>query len=205
MTAISRKHETGPADKVEHRPTESLRPHPSNPRYHGEDVISELVASMREFGFTVPLVIDSEGSIIAGHARHEAAKRIGLKSVPCVVVGDDWDETKSTLYMLVDNSIPSHSRWQPQLLMQTMDELKLANWADVPSLEGFDDALLKFNLDPINLLAFEGVTVVEPKPAGPKVPKTKTTIFVVVDKKRSEDAKGVIKRALDRAKIPHNL
>jgi hypothetical protein len=194
---------TGPADKIEHRNTADLKPYPNNPRYHSEEVVSELVASIREFGFTVPLVIDAQGNIIAGHARHEAAKRIGLQSVPCVVVPDDWDETKSSLYRIVDNSIPTHSRWHPQLLLSEIENLKLSDWN--LSLATPDIALQTFNIEPGALLAFEGVSMIEPTPASPRVPKTKTTIFVVVDKGRADDARTVIAKALDRAKIPHSL
>ena len=76
-----------PADRVrvERRPVATLKPFPRNARTHSDAQVAQVAASIKEWGWTFPVLIDSAGEIIAGHARVLAAQRLGLAEVPCIV------------------------------------------------------------------------------------------------------------------------
>ncbi|KQZ20792.1 hypothetical protein ASD50_21635 [Mesorhizobium sp. Root552] len=78
-----------PADKVERRSVESLIPYPRNARTHSDQQVSQIAASIREWGWTVPVLVDGEGGIIADHGRILAANKLGISEVP-VMVATGW-------------------------------------------------------------------------------------------------------------------
>ena len=75
------------ADKIEQIPIEKLIPYARNSRTHSDEQVAQIAGSIREFGFTNPVLIDSEGTIVAGHGRVMAARKLGLDSVPCLRLG----------------------------------------------------------------------------------------------------------------------
>ncbi len=79
---------------VEYRPLDGLIPYARNARTHSEDQIAQIAASIREFGFTNPILVDGENGIIAGHGRLSAARSLGLKTVPCIELGHLTPEKK---------------------------------------------------------------------------------------------------------------
>ena len=87
--------------KIEQMRLAELRPHARNARTHSEAQIEQIAGSIREFGFRNPVLIDGEGGIIAGHARVEAARRLGLASVPCIDCSD-MSATQKRAYVLAD-------------------------------------------------------------------------------------------------------
>ena len=93
-----------PADKVERRPIEGLVPHARNARTHAPAQVAQIAASMREWGWTNPLLIDGQGNIIAGHGRLLAAHRLGFRDVP-VMVAEGWSEAKKRAYVIADNKL----------------------------------------------------------------------------------------------------
>jgi hypothetical protein len=186
-----------PADKVERWPIDRLRPYPQNPRLHPAANIAEIVASIEQFGFTVPVLVDEQGEVIAGAGRLEAAHKLKLSEVP-VIVARGWTDAQKRSYRILDNSIPLGSTWSSEMLKFEYKELKLTDWGD---------NLLPFNIEPELLLAMDhgGLVVEEPRAPAPKVPKTHTTIFVSVVKTRADEAQNIIARALKKAGIDHNL
>jgi ParB-like chromosome segregation protein Spo0J len=72
---------------IEQRPVDQLKPHRQNARTHSEAQIEQIVASIREFGFVNPILIGTDDGIIAGHARLQAARRVGMRAVPVIVLG----------------------------------------------------------------------------------------------------------------------
>ena len=80
-----------PADKVERKAVSSLVPYAKNARTHSEEQVAQIAASIREWGWTVPVLVDDDDGIIAGHGRILAADRLGLSDVPCMVA-TDWTE-----------------------------------------------------------------------------------------------------------------
>jgi ParB-like chromosome segregation protein Spo0J len=83
-----------PANKVERRPIATLVPYARNARTHSPEQVDQIAASIREWGWTVPVLVDESGGLIAGHARLLAAQKLGLVDVP-VVVAAGWSEAKS--------------------------------------------------------------------------------------------------------------
>jgi hypothetical protein len=186
-----------PADQVERWPTDRLRPYPQNPRLHPAANIAEIVASIEQYGFTIPILVDEHGEVIAGAGRLEAAHKLGLTEVP-VIIAHGWTDAQKRSYRILDNSIPLGSTWSPEMLKLEYQDLKLTDWGD---------NLLSFNIEPELLLAMDhgGLVVEEPRPPAPKVPKTHSTIFVSVVKTRADEARNIIARALKKAGIDHNL
>jgi len=91
------------------RPIDTLKPYDNNPRCNNDSV--DLVAdSIKTFGFRVPLVITEDGTLITGHTRLKAAKKLGLKSVPCIIADDLTDE-QIHAYRLADNKTAEASAW----------------------------------------------------------------------------------------------
>jgi len=124
-----------PADQVERRKLAELVPYERNARLHGDRQIELIERAIEAYGFTVPLLVDERDGIVAGHARYEAARRLGLLEVP-VVVAKGWSDEKRRAYILLDNKLASLSTWDDGLLALELGELKDAG-VDL-GLVGFD-------------------------------------------------------------------
>jgi ParB-like chromosome segregation protein Spo0J len=107
---------------VTYRATVSLKPDPRNARTHSMRQVEQIVASIREFGFTNPILLDPEGSIIAGHGRLRAARSLGLAEVPTIeLVG--LSEAQKRALRLADNKIALNAGWDLDLLKEQLGEL----------------------------------------------------------------------------------
>jgi ParB-like chromosome segregation protein Spo0J len=104
-----------PADKVERRALESLVPYARNARLHSPDQVRQIAASMAEWGWTNPILIDEDGQIIAGHGRVLAAKELGLGDVP-VMTARGWTEAQKRAYVIADNKLALNATWDDELL-----------------------------------------------------------------------------------------
>ena len=118
-------------------PTGEVVPYDKNPRLN-DDAVDAVASSIREFGFKVPIVVDSEGVVVSGHTRLKAAKALGLTEVP-VIVADDLDETKIKAFRLADNKVAELADWDESLLVKELEEL-----ADL----SYDMGRFEFDLDP---------------------------------------------------------
>lgn len=98
-----------------------VRPYEKNPR-RNDDAVQYVAESIRQFGFKVPLVIDNDGVIVAGHTRWKAAKKLGLKTVPCIIADDLTDEQVKA-FRLADNKVAEKAEWDFDLLAGELDEL----------------------------------------------------------------------------------
>lgn len=105
------------------RPISELIPYAQNARTHSLDQVRELAAAIREWGWTMPVLIDERGEIIAGHARVMAAKEIGIPEVP-VLVAKGWSEAKRRAYVLADNKLALNSGWDQDLLSKEIAALR---------------------------------------------------------------------------------
>jgi len=105
------------------KPTGELIPYANNPRQN-EDAVRYVAASIKEFGFKVPIVIDSGGVIVAGHTRLLAAKSLGLATVPCIVA-DDLSPEQIKAFRLADNKVSEAATWDIEKLNIELDELKI--------------------------------------------------------------------------------
>jgi DNA modification methylase len=112
-----------PASKVEMRPVAELVPYVRNARTHPPEQIDQIAASMERFGFTIPMLVAEDGTVIAGHGRLMAAAQLGLAEVP-VMVARGWSEEDRRLYTLADNRLAETSEWDPEMLRLELDELR---------------------------------------------------------------------------------
>ena len=123
-----------PADKVEKRKVKDLVPYANNARTHSKEQIDQIVRSIEEWGWTVPVLIDEDGGLIAGHGRILAAKKLKIEEVP-VVVARGWSEAQKRAYVLADNKLTENGTWDNDLLQAEIGSLKDLNF-DI-SLTGF--------------------------------------------------------------------
>ena len=144
---------------------DKLVPYANNARTHSDEQIKKIQASIREFGFVNPVLIDKDCGIIAGHARVEAAKREGMTEVPCVWVEHLTDAQKKA-YILADNRLALDAGWDMDVLKVELEELKEINF-DI-DLTGFSSGELSAIFGE-ELEAFEDDYEVEL----PEEPKTK--------------------------------
>ena len=109
-----------------------IKPYEKNPRKN-DRAVDAVANSIREFGFKVPVVIDKDNVIVCGHTRYKAAKKLGLKSVPCVVADDLTDE-QIKAYRLADNKVSELAEWDIDLLGEELDDIFEIDMSDF----GFD-------------------------------------------------------------------
>jgi site-specific DNA-methyltransferase (adenine-specific) len=110
-----------------------IRPYEKNPRKNDE-AVKYVAESIKEFGFKVPIVIDKDGVIVAGHTRYKAAKKLNLKEVPCIVADDLTDE-QIKAFRLADNKVAEKAEWDFELLGDELDDLFTFDM----TLFGFDE------------------------------------------------------------------
>jgi ParB-like chromosome segregation protein Spo0J len=121
--------------QIEQVSTESLIPYARNSRTHSEAQVAQIAASIKEFGFTNPVLIDEDGGIIAGHGRTMAARKLGLTEVPCIRLSYLTDAQKKA-YVIADNKLALNAGWDDEMLKIELQEL-----ADLDfnlELTGFD-------------------------------------------------------------------
>ena len=155
-----------PADKVERRSISSIIPYARNSRTHSDEQVAQIAASINEWGFTNPILIDIDGEIIAGHGRLLAAQKLGLKAVPCITaVG--WSDAQKKAYVIADNKLALNAGWDNDMLAIEFGELKDLDFN--LDLIGFDsDELANILKEPET----EGLTDEDAVPEAPEVPVT---------------------------------
>lgn len=149
-----------PADKPERRTTASLVPYARNSRTHSAEQIDQISASISEWGFTNPILIDPDGGIIAGHGRLLAAQKLGIYEVPCIVA-DGWTDAQKKAYVIADNKLALNAGWDNDMLAVEFGELKEL---------GFDLPLTGFSDDEIAALSPQIVDGLTDEDAVPEVP-----------------------------------
>lgn len=108
--------------QIQYRDTSQIYPYQNNPR-NNEAAVEPVAQSIKNFGFRVPILVDAKGIIIAGHTRYEAAKRLGMDKVPCILI-EDLTEAQIRAYRIADNKVAELSSWNDDLLRAEMDALK---------------------------------------------------------------------------------
>lgn len=146
----------------------TLIPYINNSRTHSDEQVAQIAASIKEFGFNNPVLVDKDNGIIAGHGRVQAARRLGLTEVPCVRL-EHLTKTQRKAYIIADNRLALNAGWDNELLTIELNELLADDFA--LELLGFDPAELKDLLDPVE--PTEGLTDEDAVPEAPEEPKTK--------------------------------
>ena len=126
-----------PADNIERRKVADLVPYARNSRTHSAEQVAQIAASIKEWGWTVPVLIEPDGGIIAGHGRIMAAQRLGIDEVPCMIA-EGWTDAQKRAYVIADNKLTINSAWDMDVLRVEMQELDGLNF-DL-ELTGFDVA-----------------------------------------------------------------
>jgi hypothetical protein len=124
-----------PADHVERWPTERLIPFARNARTHSEIQVSQIASSIREWGWTNPVLVAEDGTIIAGHGRVLAARQLRIKDVP-VMIASEWTDAQKRAYAIADNKLTLNGRWDEELLGLELEQLEVL---------GFDLDLIGFS------------------------------------------------------------
>ena len=125
--------------------TDSLLPYIRNSRTHSDEQVAQIAASIKEFGFLNPIIIDGESSIIAGHGRVMAAQKLGIKELPCIEASH-LSATQRRAYIIADNKLALNAGWDDEMLRIELEEL---------GVTGFDLELTGFSLDEIEALGFD--------------------------------------------------
>ena len=155
-----------PADKIEHWNIEKLIGYARNSRTHSPEQVAQIAASIKEFGFTNPVLIDKDGGIIAGHGRVAAARKLGMTEVPCLRLAH-LTKTQTRALVIADNRLALNAGWDNEMLALEFKDL-IAQGFDV-GLTGFSeeeiDALMPVELE-------EGLTDPDDAPEAPANPVT---------------------------------
>lgn len=136
--------------KIRERDVATLRPHPKNARTHAAKQLHQLAKSIETFGFTVPILVDDKDVILAGHGRVEAARSMGLRKVPTILISDLSEKQKRT-YVIADNRLAQLSGWDPELLTA-----ELAALAEQDNKLDFDIEATGFDWGEIDILIAGG-------------------------------------------------
>ncbi len=143
------------AERIELWPIEKLKPYARNPRTHTPEQVAKIAASIAEFGFTNPILVDADQGIIAGHCRLMAGQKLGLKQVPVIEI-THLTEAQKRAYVIADNRLALDAGWDMELLAGELAALKEDGF-DL-ALTGFsgeelDEAVFADFLDPFQALA----------------------------------------------------
>jgi DNA modification methylase len=153
--------------KITQKKVTELIPYVKNSRTHSDEQVAQIAASIKEFGWTNPILVDGSNGIIAGHGRLMAARKLGYTEVPTIELAD-LTETQKKAYIIADNRLALNAGWDNEMLTIELNDLL----ADGFALEilGFDPKELDALLDPE---AVEGLTDEDAVPDVPEEPKTK--------------------------------
>lgn len=137
--------------EIQYRPLDGLIPYARNSRTHSPEQVGQIAASIREFGWTNPILIDETGSIIAGHGRVLAAQKLGADEVPTITLAGLTDAQKRA-YVIADNKLALNAGWDEAMLKLEIEDLKA---------EGFDLDLTGF--DPNEIDRYLGEVAADPE------------------------------------------
>ena len=129
-------------DTIEHLATDALVPYARNSRTHSPEQVAQIAASIREFGFTNPVLIDANNTLIAGHGRVMAAQHLGLPTVPAIRLAHLTDAQRRA-YVIADNKLAENAGWDMATLAREVEDL---------TADGYDIDLLGFGADELTAL-----------------------------------------------------
>src|SRR6266478_8958861 len=122
---------------IEYRPLASLRFDPQNPRLHNKKQVRQIARSVETFGFNVPVLIDAQGKLIAGHGRVLAAQLLGITQVPTIML-EHLTEAQIRAFMIADNRLTENSAWDDHLLAEQLKALSVLDLDFSVEVTGFE-------------------------------------------------------------------
>jgi DNA modification methylase len=132
--------------QVVSRQINDLRPYANNARNHGKKQIAKLAASIRQFGFTNPILVDADGRVLAGHGRLTAAREVGMTEVPTICL-DHLSDAEKRAYLLADNRLAELAGWDRELLVEELTELSKIDLGFDIDLTGFETGEIDLMID----------------------------------------------------------
>ena len=153
--------------KIQDKLVSELIPYVKNSRTHSDEQVAQIAASIKEFGWTNPILIDGQNGIIAGHGRLMAARKLGYEKVPTIEL-KDLTETQKKAYIIADNRLALNAGWDNEMLTIELNDLLADGFA--LELLGFDPKELNALLEPEQI---EGLTDEDETPPIPEEPKTR--------------------------------
>jgi ParB-like chromosome segregation protein Spo0J len=180
--------------KIEQIVTDKLIPYANNSRTHSEAQVAQIAASIRQFGFNNPVLIDEQSTIIAGHGRVLAALKLEMEKVPCIRLSH-LNESQRKAYIIADNKIALNSGWDEELL-----KLELEGLTDI------DQIATGFSPEELNVL-FEGwqSNIDLHEKDGSNLDGILSTIKIGVSQEEKDFAHETITNALDQAGISYEF
>ena len=171
---MNNKYNIAMAQKIELWDLDRLKPYENNAREHSVEQVAQIAASIVEFGFLNPILVDSNDGIVAGHGRLSAAKELALDVVPVVVL-DHLTENQKKAYILVDNKLAENATWNEELLAQEIIKLNLQDfdlnilgWTDeeikAVQEDGWDSDIESVEKNEENLDGIQGKIIVKLDP-----------------------------------------
>ena len=124
---------------------EDLKPYANNPRFN-DDAVEYVAKSIKEFGFKVPIVLDKNNEIVAGHTRYKASMELGLEEVPCIIADDLTDE-QIKAFRLADNKVAEKSLWNYDLLDEELEDIININMDDYGFLKSKEIDIEEIDVD----------------------------------------------------------
>src|SRR5439155_9082286 len=173
--SISRRHCSNHNSnlKIVYRRIDTLQPDPANPRQHSKKQIGQIAESIKVFGFIVPILIDRNGKIIAGHGRALAARALGMTEVPTVCL-DHLTSAEAGAFMIADNKLTVNATWDDRLLAQQLKDLSLLGLDFSLEITGFETGEIDLLIDALGGTPAPGddpADVLPEAPPGPPVTK----------------------------------
>jgi hypothetical protein len=165
--------------QVEQRKIEALIPYVNNSRTHSDEQVAQIAASVREFGWTNPILVDGQNGIIAGHGRLAAARKLGLTEVPVIVL-DYLSEAQKKALVIADNKLASNAGWDDEMLRLELGDLQEM---------GFDATIAGFTTEELDALlsvteGTDGLTDEDDVPEAPEEPTTRLGDVWILGKHR---------------------
>ena len=114
--------------EIVYKKLDELKPYENNPRFN-DDAVEYVAKSIKEFGFKVPIIVDKNNVIVAGHTRYKASMELGLEEVP-IIVADDLTEEQVNAFRLADNKVSEKSEWNTELLSEELEKILNINMDD---------------------------------------------------------------------------
>lgn len=180
------------AEILEMLPVAGLLPYARNSRTHSDQQVKQIAASIKEFGFINPIIVDADNTIVAGHGRLAAAIHLGLDLVPCIKATHLTDNQRRA-YIIADNKLALNAAWDEDMLRVELEDL---------NAKDFDLSLVGFDADELNMILNGWDSDIE---VPHDLPDTSGLIKVTVDPIAREEAVDVITKALDAAGIAFQL
>ena len=142
--------------QIEYLPVADLIPFARNSRTHSDEQVAQIAASIREFGFTNPILIDGEGGIIAGHGRLAAARKLGMDKAPTITL-DGLTDAQKRAYVIADNKLALNSGWDMEMLASELQGL---------GDDGFDLSLIGFSSSELDEMLASQIDTTDSKDKG---------------------------------------